>query len=72
MARKLLLFSNMISADKEITLTQSALADHLGVTREAVSKILSKWQRSGWIELGRSKIRIVQADALREMALPLG
>ncbi|MCY4180309.1 MAG: Crp/Fnr family transcriptional regulator, partial [Litoreibacter sp.] len=40
----------------EIKISQSELAEHVGATREAVSKILGEWRDAGIIEIGRGKI----------------
>ncbi len=41
------------------------LADDLGVTRENVSRVLSDFRGRGWVRLGRRRIDIADADALR-------
>jgi len=53
-----------------IAMSQSAVADHVGVSREAVSKTLSEWKRLGWIELSRGGVRILDTDALIDISQP--
>ena len=67
MARRLEFLMRSMGRGPEIPISQSALADHVGVTREAVAKVLSDWKASGMISPGRGKIRILDATALRDM-----
>ena len=48
--------------------THQALADELGTVREIVSRLLKRFERSGWIAVGRERIEIVDAAALRALA----
>ncbi|GGB10749.1 Crp/Fnr family transcriptional regulator [Allosediminivita pacifica] len=67
MARRLEFLMRSMDRGPEIPISQSALADHVGVTREAVAKVLSEWKASGMVAPGRGKIQILDAAALREM-----
>jgi CRP/FNR family cyclic AMP-dependent transcriptional regulator len=49
-------------------MSQADLAEHVGVSREAVSKTLSEWRADGMVTLGRGKMTIVDADGLRLLA----
>jgi CRP-like cAMP-binding protein len=51
----------------ELRLSQAELAQFLGISRQIVNQHLREWQRSAWVELGRSKIVIRNAEALRRM-----
>ena len=44
---------------KELSVTHLQLAEELGLTREAVSRVLKQMENSGLISLGRNKISIV-------------
>jgi CRP/FNR family transcriptional regulator, anaerobic regulatory protein len=43
---------------REIASTHQELADHLGTSREVVSRILKDWEERGFLELGRGAIRL--------------
>lgn len=51
----------------EIRMSQEELAHFLGISRQIVNQHLREWQRSGWVSLGRERIVIVDADALRRL-----
>ncbi len=53
-----------------IRMSQTALADHVGATREAVSKILSSWKRSGFVDIKRSAVEVLDHEQLEEIARP--
>lgn len=48
--------------------THQALADELGTVREMVSRLLSRFERAGWVRLARERIDIVDSAALRQLA----
>lgn len=52
----------------ELAVTHQDLADALGTVREMVSRLLRKFEREGWIALGRERIRILDSAALRARA----
>ena len=52
------------SGSGDIDLTQSELAQHLGVSREKVSRNLSDWRDDGWIETRRASISILERAPL--------
>jgi len=56
------------SVDGEIGATHQALADELGSVREIVSRLLRTFEDRGWVELGRERIRILDAIALDALA----
>jgi CRP/FNR family transcriptional regulator, cyclic AMP receptor protein len=47
-----------------ITVGQGALAEMIGVTRKTASQFLTEFEREGWIELGRNRLRILDRSAL--------
>jgi len=51
-----------------VTISQEEIAQHVGVTRQTVARILGKWRRRGWIITGRGKIMLVDRSALRQQA----
>ncbi len=48
--------------------THQALADNLGTVREIVSRLLSRFEREGWVSLARERIDVVDAAGLRAVA----
>ncbi|HET9641960.1 MAG TPA: Crp/Fnr family transcriptional regulator [Burkholderiaceae bacterium] len=49
-------------------ITHQALADQLGTVREIVSRLLSRFEQSGWVTLFRERIHITDIAALRACA----
>jgi CRP/FNR family transcriptional regulator, anaerobic regulatory protein len=49
-------------------LTHQQLADELGTVREIVSRLLSRFERAGWVRLGRERVEVLDAAALRALA----
>jgi CRP/FNR family transcriptional regulator len=54
----------------ELAVTHQQLADMLGTVREMVTRLLRRFEREGWIELARERIRLRDAAALRRVAEP--
>ena len=52
-----------------VALTHQALADELGTVREIVTRLLKRFERAGWLRLGRERIEIADAAALRRVAI---
>jgi CRP/FNR family transcriptional regulator, anaerobic regulatory protein len=48
--------------------THQALADSLGTVREIVSRLLSRFERAGWVRLSRERIEVLDSAALRALA----
>jgi CRP-like cAMP-binding protein len=68
-ARKVLhLVRDDNSAQPHLPLSQAEVADFVGATREAVSKTLSNWRKSGVIEPGRGGLTILDRPALQTIA----
>jgi CRP/FNR family transcriptional regulator len=51
-----------------LQVTHQALADELGTVREIVTRLLRRFERDGWLVLGRERIEILDAAALRALA----
>lgn len=47
-----------------IRMSQQEVADHMGITRESVNKVLSKWEQAGLVGLWRGQITINDEEAL--------
>jgi CRP/FNR family transcriptional regulator, anaerobic regulatory protein len=54
----------------ERPVTHHALAQELGTVREIVTRLLRRFEREGWVELSRERIRILDSAALRAHARP--
>lgn len=52
----------------ELAVTHQALAQELGTVREIVTRLLRRFEREGWVELSRERIRILDSAALRAHA----
>lgn len=52
----------------ELAVTHQELADGLGTVREMITRLLRRFERDGWIELARERIRIRDSHALRALA----
>lgn len=52
----------------ELAVTHQELADVLGTVREMVTRLLRRFEREGWIELSRERIRIRDSASLRRVA----
>lgn len=52
----------------ELQVTHQHLADALGTVREIVTRLLRRFEREGWVELARERIRILDSAALRRCA----
>lgn len=51
-----------------LKLTHQALADELGTAREIVTRLLKRFEVAGWVSLGRERIELRDAAALRAVA----
>jgi len=50
-----------------VTISQDELAQHTGLIRQTVAKVLGKWRRAGWLITGRGRILILNRKALEEL-----
>jgi CRP/FNR family transcriptional regulator, anaerobic regulatory protein len=48
--------------------THQSLADELGTVREIITRLLKRFERAGWISLGRERVELLDAGALRALA----
>jgi CRP-like cAMP-binding protein len=51
----------------ELRISQEEVARFLGLSRQVVNQYLQNWKVQGWLTLGRSKMVIVDEDALRDV-----
>ncbi len=58
----------LLGHGRELRATHQALADELGTVREIVTRLLKRFERDGWVRLGRERIEIVDGAALRAHA----
>lgn len=52
----------------ELAVTHQKLAERLGTVREIVTRLLDRFEREGWVELSRERIRVRDSRALRRLA----
>lgn len=61
-AKQLLALADEIGEPGEggvtIRMSQQAVADHMGISRESVNKVLAKWEQGGLVRLWRGQITI--------------
>lgn len=62
------LAATLAARPSPIQATHQALADELGSLREIVSRLLKNFADQGWVRLGRERIEVVDATALRQLA----
>lgn len=55
-----------------LQVTHQHLADELGTVREMVTRLLKRFEQSGWVQLGRERIQVLNAPALRQLAAGQG
>lgn len=55
----------LLGRGQQVNVTHQILADELGTVREIVTRLLRRFEREGWVSLGREQIQIVNANALR-------
>jgi len=58
----------LLGRGQQLNLTHQALADELGTVREMVTRLLRRFEREGWVALGREQITIRNSAALRALA----
>lgn len=57
----------LLGRGQHLKLTHQSLADELGTVREMVTRLLRRFEREGWVSLGREQIQIVDSAALRAL-----
>jgi CRP/FNR family transcriptional regulator len=55
----------LLGRGQQLKVTHQMLADELGTVREMVTRLLRRFEREGWVVLGREQIQIVNSAALR-------
>lgn len=64
---ELLLRLDKESSDTDsVIISQTELAQRLGLARQTVAAILGRWRRFGWLVTGRGRIILLRRDALQE------
>lgn len=58
----------LLGHGRELRTTHQALADELGTVREIVTRLLKRFERAGWVALGRERIEVLDGAALRALA----
>lgn len=61
----------LLGHGQQLAMTHQALANELGTVREIVTRLLRRFEREGWVALGREQIQIVNGAALRALAASL-
>lgn len=67
-SRLLYLDGKIARPDGTLMVSQADLADFVGATRESTAKTLARWRARNWIALSRGSVRILDRDALEDLA----
>lgn len=62
----------LLGHGQQLSITHQTLANELGTVREIVTRLLRRFEREGWVTLGREQIQIANGPALRALAASLG
>nr|WP_319564690.1 Crp/Fnr family transcriptional regulator [uncultured Rhodoferax sp.] len=57
----------LLGRGQQLLITHQTLADELGTVREIVTRLLRRFEREGWVSLGREQIQIINGAALRAL-----
>ncbi len=57
----------LLGRGQHLKVTHQSLADELGTVREIVTRLLRRFEREGWVNLGREQLQIVDSAALRAL-----
>ncbi|WP_425040986.1 Crp/Fnr family transcriptional regulator [Primorskyibacter sp. S187A] len=57
----------LMGPDRQVKMSQEQLAHFVGVTREVVSKNLSRWQTEGLVEIGRGRVTVKDVTGLEDL-----
>jgi CRP-like cAMP-binding protein len=69
LAKRVLLLAGILAEPTGwIVVSQQEIAEFLGATRESVNKALSEWRSSGFVEVGRNRLRVIDPHGLRRIA----
>lgn len=58
----------LLGRGSTLHVTHQQLADELGTVREIVTRLLKRFEQAGWVSLGRERVGLVDAAALRALA----
>jgi CRP/FNR family transcriptional regulator len=58
----------LLGHGQQLAVTHQTLANELGTVREIVTRLLRRFEREGWVTLGREQIQIVNSTALRDFS----
>nr|WP_315481009.1 Crp/Fnr family transcriptional regulator [uncultured Rhodoferax sp.] len=58
----------LLGRGQDLHLSHQTLADELGTVREMVTRLLRRFEREGWLTLGREHIHILNSQTLRAVA----
>lgn len=61
----------LLGHGQQLAVTHQTLADELGTVREIITRLLRRFEREGWVTLGREQIQIINGPALRALASSL-
>lgn len=53
-----------------VSASHQSLADELGTVREIVTRLLKRFERAGWLQLGRERIELLQPAVPRALSDP--
>jgi len=62
------LATTLLSRGPVVHASHQALADQLGTVREIVTRLLTRFERAGWIRVSRERTDLLDAAALRQLA----
>lgn len=62
------LAATLLGRGQTVQTTHQALANELGTVREIVTRLLKRFERAGWLEVGRERIELRDPAALRALA----
>ncbi len=51
----------------DLALSRQDLAELVGSTQYTVSRVVARWEKNGWIEAGRGRITVLDAEALQRV-----
>jgi CRP/FNR family transcriptional regulator len=58
----------LLGHGQQRAVTHQTLANELGTVREIVTRLLRRFEREGWVTLGREQIHIINSTALRDFS----
>lgn len=58
----------LLGHGQRLAVSHQTLANELGTVREMVTRLLRRFEREGWVALGREQIQIIDSAALRDFS----